>query len=248
MTATSKPALKKRKKGFTYLILTSLFLSFLVLYGLGAFFWLVYGYEVALSFFINLLKANQVGLRGLGETALSPLLMSHYFQTMRDYMFDAGLNEKAYALTQTGVNGLKDGLSGFFSSDLVADMFETGAGFLKSAYEFVLKAAFLFIIELKIFLIKAFLLIAAMPLFALLGMVGLIDGLSHREIRRAELGRESSYLFHMLNKWIAKIIGLGLCLWVCLPMVASPQLFFVPLGCLFAVMFSLSAAKFKKYL
>lgn len=245
---TSKKTTPKRKTRFIGLILVSLFLSFFVLYLVAVCLWVFCGYEIAMPFFIRLLKANQVSLSGLGDTVLSHPLLSGFVQKSGAYLQSSHLADSAQTLTQTGSDALKEGLSGFLSEDLVSDAFAKGAGFLNSAYVFTLKAGLLFILVLKIFVIKAFLLIAAIPLFALLGAVGLIDGLSQREIRRAELGRESSYLFHMLNKWIAKIIGAGLCVWVCMPATINPQWFFVPLGLLFAVMLSLSASKFKKYL
>lgn len=245
---TSKKTATKNKTGLIRLIFTSLFLSVLILYLVAVFLWAVYGYETALPFFIRLLKANQVSLSGLEESVLSHPFIHGAFQNLSAYLNDAGLSQKAQSLTQTGVDAFKEGLSGYLSEDFVLDAIEKGTGFLNSAYVFVLKAGFLLVLTLKIFAIKAFLLVAALPLFALLGLLGLVDGLSLREIRRAELGRESSYLFHMLNLWIARIIGLGLCLWVCMPAAINPQWFFVPLGLLFSVMLSLSAAKFKKYL
>ena len=245
---TSNKTANKNKTGLTGLIFASLFLSVLVLYLVAVFLWAVYGYETALPFFIRLLKANQISLSGLEESVLSHPFIHGVFQRISVYLSDAGLSQKAQSLTQTGVDELRQGLSGYLSDDFVLDAIEKGSGFLNSAYVFVLKAGFLLVLTLKIFVIKAFLLIAALPLFALLGVVGLVDGLSLREIRRAELGRESSYLFHMLNLWIARLIGFGLCLWVCMPAAINPQWFFVPLGLLFSVMLSLSASKFKKYL
>lgn len=245
---TSNKTANKNKTGLIMLIFASLFLSVLILYSVAVFLWAVYGYETALPFFIRLLKANQISLSGLGESVVSHPFIRGFFQKVSAYLNDTGLPQKAQSLTQTGVDGLRQGLSGYLSEDLVSDAIEKGTGFLNSAYVFALKARWLLALTLKIFVIKAFLLIAALPLFALLGIVGLVDGLSLREIRRAELGRESSYLFHMLNLWIARIIGVGLCVWVCMPAAFNPQWFFVPLGLLFSVMLSLSASKFKKYL
>lgn len=245
---TSKKTATKKKMGLIGLMFTSLFLSVLILYLVAVVLWAVYGYETALPFFIRLLKANQVSLSGLEESVLSHPFIHGFFQKVSTHLNDTGLSQKIPSLTQTGVDAFKEGVSRYLSDDFVLDAIEKGAGFLNSAYVFALKAGWLLVLTLKIFVIKAFLLIAALPLFALLGAVGLVDGLSLREIRRAELGRESSYLFHMLNLWIARIIGFGLCVWVCMPAAINPQWFFVPLGLLFSVMLSLSAAKFKKYL
>lgn len=245
---TVRKTAPKRKSGLIGLILASLFLSILILYSVAVFLWAVYGYETALPYFIRLLKANEVSVSGLGGSVLSHPVINGFYQQIGAYLSDANLSQKAQAVTQNGVDGLKEGLSVYLSEDFVSDAIEKGTGFLNSAYVFALKAGWLFILSLKIFVIKAFLVIAALPLFALLGVIGLIDGLSLREIRRAELGRESSYLFHMLNKWIARVIGFGLCVWVCIPAALNPQWFFVPLGLLFSMMLSLSASKFKKYL
>lgn len=51
-------------------------------------------------------------------------------------------------------------------------------------------------------LIKLIILFAAMPLFALTMIAGLVDGLNQRAIRTACLGRESSYVFHRLNHYL----------------------------------------------
>lgn len=245
---TSKKTNAKKKTSFTGLVLLSLVLSFLIMYVLAVGLWAIKGYEATLYFYINLQRANQVALSGLGDTISSTPIIQKNAQKISTSLQNAELLEQAETLRQSGAQSLKEGLSGFLSEELVSDALASGEGFLNSAYVLVLKACTLFRLILSIFLTKAFVLLAAIPLFALLGVIGLIDGLSQREIRRAELGRESSYLFHMLNKWIARVIGTGLGLWLSLPLNLNPQWFFLPLGLLFAVMLSLSASKFKKYL
>jgi integrating conjugative element membrane protein (TIGR03747 family) len=246
MTSNKLP--KQRRAGFIKLIFLSLMLSFFILYFAAVCLWMLYGYENALSFFIDLLKANQVIVSELGESVLSHSWLSNFGRKLGVYLQNTNLEDSVQTLSQAGSDTFKDGLSTFFSQDFLSETWERSAFFFYSGYVLVLKAGFLFILILKIFFIKAFLLIAAIPLFALLGFVGSIDGLSQREIRRAELGRESSYLFHMFNKWVAKIIGFGLFAWVCMPATVNPQWFFIPLGLLFSMMLSLIASKFKKYL
>jgi integrating conjugative element membrane protein (TIGR03747 family) len=55
-----------------------------------------------------------------------------------------------------------------------------------------------------VMLIKLTILLAAIPLFALTMIAGLVDGLNQRFIRTASLGRESSYLFHRLNHYFKR--------------------------------------------
>ncbi len=245
---TAKKATPKRKLSLIGLIFLSLFLSILILYGMSVYLWTFHDFETALAFLSQLLQANQVILSGLDDTILSHPEVSGCFQKINGFLYADSLSEKAQALTQTGVAGLREGLSGFLGKDWESGAIQTGAGFFKSAYEVVLKGGWLFLLVIKIVVIKAFLLIAALPLFLVLGAVGLIDGLSLREIRRASLGRESSYLFHLLNKWVIRMIGFGLCVWICMPVSVNPQWFFLPLALLFSMMLSLSASKFKKYL
>lgn len=110
------------------------------------------------------------------------------------------------------------------------------------------KTKLIVMLNMKIFLIRVVLVLSAIPLFLILGLIGLVDGLSQREIRRAELGRESSYIFHMLRKWIFKIIILLMFGWLVLPVVPSPQMVFIPLSVLFGIMISMTSQRFKKYL
>ena len=244
--SSKKPV--KKKSNFTGLVLLSLIVSFLLMYVLAVGLWAFNGFEAALRFYINLEKASQVALSGLGDTVLSTPLIHQSIEKISGCLQHAELSGQAKALAQSGAQNLKEGLSGFLSEELMSGALDSGEGFLNSAYILALKAWTLLRLITNIFLTKAFVLVASIPLFALLGTIGLIDGLSQREIRRAELGRESSYLFHMLNKWIARVIGAGLGLWLSLPLHLNPQWFFCPLGLLFAVMLSLSASKFKKYL
>lgn len=246
MSTSNAP--QKKKAGALKLMIFSFMLSFLLLYLTAVILWAIYGYDHALSFFVKVLKLNQISMDGLYGSVLSFEPFQAITSKAHAIVDDAGVSEKAKTLLHAGSNGLKDSLTGYLGEDFIDELTVSGAGFFNELRGLFLKAGWLFILVCNLFFIKAFLVVAAIPLFALLGVVGLVDGLSAREIRRSELGRESSYLFHMLNKWIAKIIGLGLCVWVCIPVAVSPQWFFVPLGLLFSMMLSLSASKFKKYL
>ncbi|HGO6800147.1 TPA: TIGR03747 family integrating conjugative element membrane protein [Legionella pneumophila] len=97
-------------------------------------------------------------------------------------------------------------------------------------------------------LIKLIILFAAMPLFALTMVAGLVDGLNQRAIRTACLGRESSYLFHRLNHYLKKGLVILLMLWLALPVSITPAYVFVPISLLMGLMVAMTASRFKKYL
>ncbi|HAT7823849.1 TPA: TIGR03747 family integrating conjugative element membrane protein [Legionella pneumophila] len=97
-------------------------------------------------------------------------------------------------------------------------------------------------------LIKLIILFAAMPLFALTMVAGLVDGLNQRAIRTACLGRESSYVFHRLNHYLKKLLVILLMLWLALPVSITPVYVFVPISLLMGLMVAMTASRFKKYL
>lgn len=100
----------------------------------------------------------------------------------------------------------------------------------------------------QVMLIKLTILLAAIPLFALATTAGLVDGLNQRAIRTASLGRESSYVFHQINRYFKRGMLLLLALWLAIPISISPALMFVPVSILLSLMVSITASRFKKYL
>ena len=100
----------------------------------------------------------------------------------------------------------------------------------------------------QILFIKLAILISAIPLFLLATTTGLVDGLNQRAIRTASLGRESSYVFHQLNRYFKRALLLVLSLWLILPLSITPAFVFVPVSLLLSIMVSVTASRFKKYL
>ncbi len=100
----------------------------------------------------------------------------------------------------------------------------------------------------QVIFIKLVILISAVPLFLLMTVVGLVDGLNQRAIRTASLGRESSYVFHQLNRHAKRGLLLLLSFWLALPICITPAFVFVPASLLLGITVSITASRFKKYL
>lgn len=100
----------------------------------------------------------------------------------------------------------------------------------------------------QVLLIKLMLLIAAIPLFMLAMTAGLIDGLNQRAIRTASLGRESSYVFHQLNRYSKRGLLLLLAMWLAIPLSIKPAWMLVPVSIFLSIVISITASRFKKYL
>lgn len=96
--------------------------------------------------------------------------------------------------------------------------------------------------------IKLIILMAAIPLFGLAIIAGLVDGLNQRAIRTASLGRESTYVFHKSIPLVKKTMLVVLGLWLAVPVALHPSIIFVSLAVLLSLVVSMTASRFKKYL
>ncbi|HAT8591697.1 TIGR03747 family integrating conjugative element membrane protein [Legionella pneumophila serogroup 1] len=122
-------------------------------------------------------------------------------------------------------------------NDLAKDLIEKSQQFVQ-----------ILLLSSQCLLIKLIILFAALPLFALTMIAGLVDGLNQRAIRTACLGRESSYVFHRLNHYLKKGLVILLMLWLALPVSITPTYVFVPVSLLMGLMVAMTASRFKKYL
>jgi hypothetical protein len=119
---------------------------------------------------------------------------------------------------------------------------------ISDALNFIKRLGLIIKMTNHIMLIKLTILITALPLFSLMMIAGLIDGLNQRAIRTASLGRESSYIFHQLNRYFKQGFILLLAFWFAIPFSVTPSFIFVPMSIVLSVMMSITASRFKKYI
>lgn len=101
---------------------------------------------------------------------------------------------------------------------------------------------------LKLFMVRLAVLTLAMPAFLLFSLVGLVDGLVQRDLRRWGGGRESSYLYHYAKQSVWGFLVTAWVLYLALPVSVNPAFIIVPFAALFAFSISVTASAFKKYL
>lgn len=100
----------------------------------------------------------------------------------------------------------------------------------------------------KIFGERLALFITAWPVFGLAYVVGTVDGLVQRYIRRSGAGRESSGLYHrakFLQLGGAAFLTLG---YACIPMTIDPRWVILPSAAILAVLARIQWTYYKKYL
>ncbi len=100
----------------------------------------------------------------------------------------------------------------------------------------------------QVFSVRLAVLTLAMPAFALAILVGALDGLVLRDLRRWGGGRESSYLYHHAKRWIWPLFITAWVLYLSLPFSVHPAFSILPFAALIGLLVAITAASFKKYL
>ena len=143
----------------------------------------------------------------------------------------------------TGVLRLTAWLSRPPSSD------ETGARpRLHQVYKPIARFVMAAIQIVQVFSVRLAILCLATPVFLLFSLIGLIDGLVQRDLRRWGGGRESSYLYHYAKNSVWMFVLSAWVTYLALPFSLHPVFIVLPFAILFAISISVTASTFKKYL
>lgn len=97
------------------------------------------------------------------------------------------------------------------------------------------------------FLLRLAILLQALPLFALIIVVGIIDGLVRRDLRRFGAGHESGFVYHHARRMISScLIATGL-VWLAEPVFLEPEYVLMPAAAGIRLAVSMTGGSFKKY-
>jgi integrating conjugative element membrane protein (TIGR03747 family) len=100
---------------------------------------------------------------------------------------------------------------------------------------------------LAVILKRFWVFVTALPLFFLSLMIGLVDGLVQRDIRKFQGARESSLLFHTIRYSGTALFFLPLLTYFAWLSPVSPAWFFIPMAVVMGLWFTFSLRFFKKY-
>ncbi len=98
------------------------------------------------------------------------------------------------------------------------------------------------------FLLRLAILLQALPLFALIITIGLIDGLVRRDLRRFGAGHESGFVYHHARRMIGSSLAATGLVWLVLPFVLVPEYILVPGVIVIGLVISTTIGTFKKHL
>jgi integrating conjugative element membrane protein (TIGR03747 family) len=100
----------------------------------------------------------------------------------------------------------------------------------------------------SVFAVRLAVLILSAPAFVLLVLIGIIDGLVQRDIRRWSGGRESAFIYHWAKKFVMPSLTLPWMIYLAMPLSIHPNLIVLPFAVLFATAVRVMTSTFKKYL
>lgn len=98
------------------------------------------------------------------------------------------------------------------------------------------------------FLLRLAILLQALPLFALIIVVGLIDGLVRRDLRRFGAGHESGFVYHHARRMIGSSLAATGLVWLTVPVFLEPRVVLLLGALLIGLTESIMIGAFKKHL
>lgn len=133
---------------------------------------------------------------------------------------------------------VKTGIAGLLESN------RNGDGWIGSLVAYLQAAVYVTLMTLT----RVVILALTSPLFVLAALVGFVDGLVRRDLRRFGAGRESAFIYHHAKRAVGPIFVVG---WICylsVPFSIHPNTFLLPCAALFGLLVSIATGSFKKYL
>lgn len=99
-----------------------------------------------------------------------------------------------------------------------------------------------------VFAVRVLILVLSIPLFILVIIVAVIDGLCRRDLRRYGAGYESSFLYHHAKRFVKPAVYLPCLLYLSWPTSIYPNLLLLPGALLLGLAVTVVTSTFKKYL
>jgi integrating conjugative element membrane protein (TIGR03747 family) len=131
------------------------------------------------------------------------------------------------------------------SQNAVARELNSWSGWLAATLkEYLVATVYVTVITL----VRVTILVLSIPLFILVVLVALTEGLGRRDIRRYGAGYESSFVYHHAKRMVKPVIYIPCMLYLSWPTAVYPNLLLLPAAILLGITVTVTTASFKKYL
>lgn len=243
-----RQAAESRKHGLLYNLLwgwpwtlvgmffASLFVSLVIEYVGMAFFWPELGAshsEAVMNTELGYLSSEFTRSLLLTEPSVT---VTHWIMVAYQWVFvDSGFLswiQQAYE-TQT------------HSQNAIARELNSWSGWLASMLkEYLMATVYVTVITL----VRVTILVLSIPLFILVVLVALTEGLGRRDVRRYGAGYESSFVYHHAKRMVKPAVYIPCMLYLSWPTAVYPNLLLLPAAILLGIAVTVTTASFKKYL
>jgi integrating conjugative element membrane protein (TIGR03747 family) len=99
-----------------------------------------------------------------------------------------------------------------------------------------------------IFAIRVAILVLSVPLFIMVSVIGIVDGLVRRDLRRYGAGYESSFVYHHAKRYVKPAMYGPCMLYLAWPTAVWPNLLQLPSAIMLGFVLTVVTGAFKKYL
>ena len=222
-------------------LVKGVFWGWVLSFCLSVFYWNVSGFETANNRLINMMQAGQHIEQTYSDTRVFAFVMSTsalIAQAAKDIAHSNVMNTASLQL-KGAVGGKENGYlapaehkAGQLWNTIKQEVIKTGA-IAKNNSLMVLGKLLLFVL--------------ALPLLGLSWIFGVVDGFALREVRTAELGRESSFIFHRFLGFVPGVLWLLITIYLVVPLWINPVVFFIGVSLMTLLLASSTVSKFKKY-
>ncbi|CEE94268.1 TIGR03747 family integrating conjugative element membrane protein [Xenorhabdus koppenhoeferi] len=98
------------------------------------------------------------------------------------------------------------------------------------------------------FIIRITILVLSIPLFVLVLLVAMVEGLGRRDLRRYGAAYESSFVYHHAKRFVKPAFVVPCMVYLSWPSAVYPNLLLLPAAVLLGIAITVTMASFKKYL
>ena len=207
----------------------------------SVFYWHVDGFDRANGRLIKMMQTEQQFEKTYADTKVFSFVIS-----MSDLMVRMAKEMAHSSAVDTASFQLKGAVGGKANSYLAPAEHKVGALWHDVKHGFIKTGAIAKNNALMV-LGKLLLFVLALPLLGLSWVFGVVDGLAQREVRTAELGRESSFIFHRFLGFVPGVLWLFITMYLVMPLWINPVVFFMALSLMTLLLASRTVSRFKKY-
>lgn len=118
------------------------------------------------------------------------------------------------------------------------------SNYLDYGVQYILSAIYI----IQVVVVRLAIIICAIPVFFVLNIFLIADGLYIRQLRKLSGATESAYIYHHAKRWIKPLIGLPIVLLLASPWSVHPSIFILSVTLIPGFFLWMSVAYFKKHL